>query len=86
MGVDTLGMRLFHRCLLQSEVPLLLAEGDLLLPYHFVKAEGVLGTVGMHTHLIEVLLMSKLGLRSFSVKVSTCITKKDINSIRFKFD
>jgi hypothetical protein len=38
-------------------------------PYHFVKDEGVLGTVDMCTHLVEIHLRSSLGLHPFSGKV-----------------
>jgi hypothetical protein len=49
-------------------VSLLLVKLD-LLHQHFVKDEGVLGTVGVHVHLVEVLLTRSLGLGLFSIEV-----------------
>jgi hypothetical protein len=65
-----LGFRLHQHRLTQVNVMLSPIELDLLLPHHFVKAEGVLGTGSMRLHIVEVLLSSSPNFCSFHVKVS----------------
>jgi hypothetical protein len=68
--VEALRMHLRQCHLTQSEVPLLLVELYRLLPQHFVKTKGVLGAVGVRTHLVEVLLTSSFNFCTLSIEVS----------------
>jgi hypothetical protein len=44
-------------------------------PQHHIEAEGVFGTGGEHSQLVEVLLMSSLGFCSFNIKVGADLDK-----------
>jgi hypothetical protein len=74
-GVESLGLRLHRRHLMQVQVSLSPIKLDLLIPQHLIEAKGVFSMGDVSHHLLEVLCLSSLGLGPPRVKVSTDLGK-----------
>jgi hypothetical protein len=71
LRVESLGLHLHQHCLAHVQVPLFPIELDFLLPQHLIEAKEVIGVGSMGHHLVEVLLLSGLGLGPLSIEVGT---------------